>query len=109
MPSGAGYAELYGFRGGNDGAHPVAGLIADGTGALYGTTSSGGKYGAGTVFKLTPAGAGYTESVLHAFKGSPSDGASPFGSLIADRTGTLYGTTQVGGANDAGTVFAISL
>lgn len=80
----------------------------DQSGALYGTTVAGGGSAAcsnpsytdscGTVFKLTPSGSGFTESVLHSFQGG-NDGAYPIGTLIADGTGTLYGTTEYGGAS----------
>jgi uncharacterized repeat protein (TIGR03803 family) len=91
---------LWSFSGGADGGFPTAGLIADQTGALYGTTYNGGAFGAGVVFKLTPpAAAGQTpwaETVLWTFTGG-SDGALPGGELIADERGALYGTTQFGG------------
>jgi uncharacterized repeat protein (TIGR03803 family) len=73
-----GYAEtvLYVFRGGTDGANPTGSVLMDAAGALYGTTLAGGYAAAlcapvtcGTVFKLTPSGSGYTESVIHRFKG----------------------------------------
>jgi len=63
---------LYSFTGGTDGGIPLAGLIRDKSGNLYGTTNGGGA-GFGTVFKLAPNG---RETVLYSFKGSP-DGASP--------------------------------
>jgi uncharacterized repeat protein (TIGR03803 family) len=81
-----------------------AGLIADSKGNLYGTTI-------GNVFELTPppsAGAAWAETVLHSFSGYPSDGFECFASLIADSKGNLYGTTQSGGASDAGTVFKLT-
>jgi uncharacterized repeat protein (TIGR03803 family) len=66
---------LHSFAGGpSDGAFPFAGLIADRDGNLYGTTASGGASNFGVVFKLAPNG---TETVLHSFTGSPSDGTSP--------------------------------
>src|SRR5258707_14601505 len=86
---------LYTFTGGSDGSHPFAGLIADATGNLYGTTYDGrgpGRYG--TVFELTPSG---TFTVLYSFTGG-SDGANPRAGLIADAAGNLYGTTYGGGA-----------
>jgi uncharacterized repeat protein (TIGR03803 family) len=108
---------LYSFTGGPaDGVFPVAGLIMDATGALYGTTPHGGSTncspGCGTVFKLTPAaGAAYTESVLYSFKGG-TDGAEPEAGLIMD-AGVLYGTTYYGGGTSCqagagcGTVFSL--
>jgi uncharacterized repeat protein (TIGR03803 family) len=87
---------IYGFRGGADGGMPLAGLSAF-KGALYGTTSEGGKgcavsQGCGTVFKVTIAG---EEQVLYAFKGG-SDGAFPEAGLETLRD-ALYGTTSGGG------------
>ena len=89
---------LYSFTGGSDGRKPVAGLIADGSGNLYGTTEFGGASGNGVVFKLSPGG---TETVLYSFTGG-SDGGIPRAGLIADRSGNLYGTTQFGGPGCGG-------
>lgn len=90
---------------GSDGQFPVAGLILD-AGALYGTTSAGGTYNCGVVFKLEPAsGGGWTESTAHTFDGT--DGCEPQASLISDSLGNLYGTAASGGANALGTVFEI--
>jgi uncharacterized repeat protein (TIGR03803 family) len=86
-----------------DGTHSSADLI-DVKGVLYGTTSSGGSHGAGTVFSITTSG---QETVLHSF-GGPGDGAEPTARLL-DVNGTLYGTTSTGGYNYGGTVFSISL
>jgi uncharacterized repeat protein (TIGR03803 family) len=91
---------------GKDGTAPRAGVIVDPAGNLYGMTSGGGAYGAGTVFKLTPNGDGiWTESVLHSFNGT--DGSTPYASLILDTAGNLYGTTSAGGAHSYGTVFTL--
>lgn len=95
---------LHVFTGGSDGSQPVAGLIADDSGNLYGTTSAGGAHGFGTVFRLAPDG---TETVLHAFKGG-GDGANPAAGLIADKRGNLYGTTYGGGTKGLGTVFRLN-
>jgi uncharacterized repeat protein (TIGR03803 family) len=91
---------LYTFNG-TDGAQPLAGLVRDKAGNLYGTTSAGGASDLGTVFKLDPAG---HETVLHSFTGSP-DGRYPCAALILDPEGDLYGTTAGGGTSDSGTVF----
>jgi uncharacterized repeat protein (TIGR03803 family) len=108
---------IYSFGGGKDGALPVAGLVKDATGALYGTTFNGGSTGCGgsgcgTVYKLTPSGKGYKESILYAFAGAP-DGQGPSAGLTIDSTGTLYGTTYVGGSGclpygGCGTVFRLT-
>jgi uncharacterized repeat protein (TIGR03803 family) len=94
-----------------DGANPMAGLIFDSAGALYGTTGSGGTdANCGTVFKLTPAarsGGPWTEHVLYSFGSQSGDGCGPRADLIFDSSGALYGTTENGGANDAGTVFKL--
>jgi uncharacterized repeat protein (TIGR03803 family) len=97
---------LHQFQGStkNDGADPIASLIMDGQGNLYGTTFYGGASGRGTVFQITPAG---TETVLYSFKGSP-DGAGPSGSLLLDGQGNLFGTTAGGGAHGHGAVFEIT-
>ncbi len=107
-PSTSGYTEsnLYAFDG-IDGALPVAGLISDKSGALYGTTSAGGAANQGTIFKLTPSGSGYTETVLHAFRGAPNDGSEPVAGLVSGKSG-IYGTTLTGGASGVGTVFALT-
>lgn len=112
---------LRSFKGGSDGADPVAGLIFDSKGYLYGTTASGGfknvncPSGCGVVFKLGPEG-GVT--VLHAFTDgllrdqSGIDWASPASSVIFDNKGNLHGTTPLGGLDGntggCGTVFELS-
>jgi uncharacterized repeat protein (TIGR03803 family) len=91
---------LYSFEGGpGDGSLPWAGIVFDAAGNIYGTTSAGGEYGAGTVFELG-AGAGkgsYKEKVLWSFNGT--DGSLPSDSLILDNAGDLYGATYSGGAS----------
>jgi uncharacterized repeat protein (TIGR03803 family) len=104
---GGGWMEkiLHNFNGG-DGQAPLGGLIFDSAGNLYGTTSGGGSQGGGTAFELTPnVNGGWTERVLHNF--DQTDGHYPFSSLIFDTAGNLYGTTQVGGAYNGGTVFEL--
>jgi len=90
--------------GNNDVANP-GGLVFDPEGSLYGTTLTGGAYGKGAVFELTPSGGNWTETVLYSFTGG-SDGNSP-GSLVVGIDGNLYGTTTWGGAYNAGAVFQL--
>ena len=92
--------------GGNDGSNPVAGLIFDPFGNLYGTTQGACDQGAGAVYALMRQSGSWTESVLHLFTGS--DGASPSGTLTIDSAGSLYGTTAAGGQHSLGTVFKLS-
>ncbi len=93
---------------GKDAYGPVAGMIFDATGNLYGTTTSGGVYFAGSVFELSPkAGGGWTEKILHSFNPNAKDGNDPLGGLVMDRAGNLYGATLFGGANNTGTVFEL--
>jgi len=103
---------LYRFQGGSDGGAPGYGdLTFDSTGNIYGTTVGGGLQSCdggscGVVFKLTPSGSNYTESVLYSFTGG-NDGANPYSGVIFDSTGNLYGTAYSGGANSAGTVYEL--
>src|ERR1019366_44782 len=92
-----------------DGMNPWAGLIFDAAGNLYGTTYGGGTYDKGTVFELTPtAGGGWTETVLHSFNQTGTDGTEPLAGLIFDAAGNLYGTTYQGGTYSGGTVFEVT-
>ncbi len=89
---------LYRFAGGIDGKTPLAGLVFDRAGNLYGTTLFGGTTNAGTVFQLMPPsspGGAWTETVLHTF-GRGNDGLDPETGLIFDNHGALYGTTITG-------------
>jgi uncharacterized repeat protein (TIGR03803 family) len=101
---------LYSFAGGADGSHPRYGkLIFDAAGNIYGVAEFGGTAEAGTVFELIPqAGGGWTESDLYAFAGGASDGANPFGGLVFDTAGNLYGAAYYGGPSDSGGVFELS-
>ena len=94
------------------GGAPMAGLIADGFGNLYGTASVGGTYGFGAVFELSPPtslGGSWTETVLYNFGTASEDGTLPEAPLISDSYGNLYGTTLAGGGgSETGTVFELS-
>ena len=92
---------LHNFCNSKDGCEPYAGLIFDGSGNLYGTTVSGGDPGGGIVFELTPPtppATQWTETKLHNF-GNGDDGNSPYGGVIFDSSGNLYGTTTYGGGS----------
>ncbi|WP_316175741.1 choice-of-anchor tandem repeat GloVer-containing protein [Bradyrhizobium sp. SZCCHNRI1073] len=91
------------------GINPAGSLSVDAAGNLYGTTTHGGANNVGTVFEIAKTANGYssTPTVLVSFNGT--NGASPgSGSIIFDAAGNLFGTTQSGGANNAGAVFEIA-
>ena len=94
---------LYSFTGGVDGGFPQASLVRDHASNLYGTTTGGGAYDDGVVFKVDTTGA---ETVLYTFTGG-ADGSDPFAGLVRDSAGNLYGTAAFGGAHDAGVVFEL--
>jgi len=100
---------IHNFGGGADGANPQATLVADGFGALYGTTASGGAHNRGTVFKIVRAlvDGAWTATILHDFTGQ-NDGAFPDARLLLDGSGNLYGTTSGGGAARSGVAFELS-
>lgn len=108
---------LYNFQGGQDGGNPESGVILDNAGNLYGTTLYGAGsgcldgFGCGMVFELTRSSSGWMETVLHRFQGG-NDGGMPFGGLVFDQTGNLYGTTSWGGEGcggyDCGTAFELA-
>ena len=108
---------IYSFAGGEDGARPQDGLVADAAGNFYGSTPMGGYLdggtvtGSGTVFELTLSSGRWILTTLHTF-GSNLDGAMPSGRLIIDSGGNLYGTTELGGTSGTqgnyGTVFELS-
>ncbi len=100
---------LYNFNsvsGGTDGYYAYAGVIADKSGNLYGTTHGGGK-GYGVVYQLTLSGGVWSETVLHPFAAGASDGAYPDGGLVFDKAGNLYGMTTQGGTSNLGTVYEL--
>ena len=101
---------LYNFTGGSGGGNPFASVVIGSDGVLYGTTD-GGTTSNGTVFSLTPPaspGGAWTEAVLHSFAGAPNDGANPFAPVVIGHGGVLYGTTNVGGTSNNGTVFSLT-
>ena len=110
-PSGS-ETNLYSFKGFPiDGQQPTAGLVLGNDGNFYGTTSSGGTFSNGTVFRISASGS-YTN--LYSFKGAPTDGLQPEGGLVLGSDGNFYGATFFGGTSTncgavgCGTVFRIS-
>jgi uncharacterized repeat protein (TIGR03803 family) len=101
--SGSGFATLYSFTNGNDGANPLGNLIISGS-TLYGMAEYGGANGNGTIFSISTSGSGF--ATLYSFIGG-TDGENPVGSLILSG-GVLYGMAEYGGANGKGTIFSIN-
>jgi uncharacterized repeat protein (TIGR03803 family) len=129
QPPGAGQSKwaesvIHNFAGGSDGRAPYGGVTFGIAGELYGTASAGGEnadggcpnFGCGIVFELSPpavAGGEWPETILYSFTDG-DDGASPFGRVILDHNGNIYGTTTLGGILSAkypgggGTVFGLT-
>ena len=101
---------LYNFTGGQDGAHPYAGVTMDAAGNFYGTANVGGDltcnppHGCGTVYELKHKGSGFIFNPLYSFGVGP-DGGIPTAPVVFGRDGALYSTTSYGGINGKGTVF----
>lgn len=100
-PSGGGWTETtlytFSYSGQNTTPGPTSTLAMDASGALYGNTYAEGAFGYGNIFKLTPTQNGWSYTSLHDFTGG-SDGAYPWGQVILDASGDVYGTTTAGGS-----------
>ena len=109
--SGSGWTEhilyILGTGGQDDGGYPYSGVVFDSAGNLYGATTTYGANGGGTVFELSLSGSGWSYSVLYSLAGGIR-GPGPYGTLMFDQSGNLYGTTVAGGANMLGNVFKLS-
>lgn len=92
-----------------DGERPLAGLVMDAGGNLYGTTQFGGTSNRGVVFELKQKNGNWRHRVLYSFcaESGCADGSIPSAGLILDAAGNLYGTTETGGVNNCGTVFEL--
>lgn len=98
---------LHVFRGIPDGSQPSGGVVLDAAGNIYGLTIGGGRGNGGTAYELVRSATGqYTEKILHHF-GRNQDGHTIFGAPTLDAAGNLYGTTQLGGTDNVGTVFEL--
>ena len=99
---------LANFPGAHGGLQPWAGLVSDAAGNFYGVTYYGGPNGKGEVFRVRySAATGWSECTAYGFKGG-KDGAAPYGGLIFDAAGNLYGTTSSGGFYGEGTAFKLT-
>lgn len=99
---------IHTFTGGTDGSGGSAGkLLINSAGELYGVCTEGGDLGFGTVYKLAQQNGAWQFTTLYAFHDQP-DGALPYGGLIQDRAGNLYGTTYYAGEHDWGTVYELA-
>jgi uncharacterized repeat protein (TIGR03803 family) len=96
---------IHAFTNGADGREPNAGLLIDGSGNLYGTTPAGGSGGAGTIFELTPSDGVWNFNLLYSVAGNE---IGPETNLTMDSAGNLYGTTDLSGPYENGTVFKLS-
>ena len=106
-PSGGSWTEtvLYNFADAPDATNPGSAVILDGNGNIYGTTPDGGLYGQGTVFQLQQVNGQYIEQILYNFSGGNDGAIGSLGALLMDGFGNLYGVTELGGANGAGIVY----
>lgn len=100
---GSSFSVLHSFSN-SDGASPFTGLIFGADLALYGTTSGGGAFNGGTIFRMAADGSAF--SVLHSFDGN--GGSGPLSGLVQGPGGALYGTTEYGGTSGNGTVFKVA-
>jgi uncharacterized repeat protein (TIGR03803 family) len=100
---------IHTFTGGNDGGSASAGrMILDAAGTLYGVATVGGQYQQGVAFRLAQRrGGAWKLTPLYAFRGQP-DAGFPYGGLVFDTAGNLYGTTYYDGANDLGAVYELT-
>ncbi len=99
---------LHTFTDGNDGATGSLGLLLiDSNRDLFGVAELGGAHSAGTAFEVSPVGGKWKMHTLDGFKGMP-DAGFPYGGLMSDSTGSLFGTTYYGGANGLGSVFKLT-
>ena len=108
LASGGTESVLYTFQGKNDGFGPGSPLVFDNGGNLYGTAPDGGRYAHGVVFSLTPDGASWHFTVIHAFSGGADGSTGSLGSLFVSAHGALYGVTELGGAHQAGIAYRMN-
>ncbi len=99
---------IHTFTGGDDGATGSAGRMILRHGRLFGAATTGGTYGSGVIFELTPTEVGEWDfRAVYSFRGQP-DGSFPYGAILFDGSGNVYGTTYYGGTNGIGAVYKLS-
>jgi len=103
LDSSASYSVLYSFSGGSDGAHPNSPVTLDTAGNIYGTTTRGGEYDNGVVYKIDPQG---RASILYILGNGDQPPDTPT-ALALDAHGNLYGISALGGAANAGLIFKL--
>ncbi len=109
-PSGASWTfkVIHAFTGGTDGSGGSAGrFFIDTAGNLFNVCTTGGAHGFGAVYEISPSQGKWKFTALYAFKDSP-DGASPYGGVVFDKAGNIYGTTYYAGAHDLGTIYKLT-
>ena len=106
-PDGSGFTVLHEFSGSDNGGSPVTGLVPDKAGNLYGTTSTGGAAGQGTVFRLEASGAGLSSAFVSLYSLQAGDGTGA--ALVEGSSGLVYGTSTDGGTYSAGDLFRVDL
>jgi uncharacterized repeat protein (TIGR03803 family) len=99
---------IHTFTGGADGSTGSAGRMILRHGRLFGAATTGGMYGSGIIFELTPTDVGEWDlRPVYSFRGQP-DGSFPYGAILFDGSGNVYGTTYYGGTNGIGAVYKLS-
>src|SRR5207245_2904535 len=102
------YRLIHTFTGGSDGSLPTDIPVLDAAGNVYGTTTNGGTFGQGVVYKVSPNSDGsWSYRVLYNFGAAANDGINSYSGLIFDKAGNLYGDTCRGGTGNSGTVFEL--
>jgi uncharacterized repeat protein (TIGR03803 family) len=102
------FSVIHTFTGGADGSTGSAGRMILRHGRLFGAATTGGTYGSGIIFELTPTDVGEWDlRPVYSFRGQP-DGSFPYGAILFDGSGNVYGTTYYGGTNGIGAVYKLS-
>ncbi|HEX3820353.1 MAG TPA: choice-of-anchor tandem repeat GloVer-containing protein [Candidatus Sulfotelmatobacter sp.] len=109
-PGGGGWTlkVIHAFTGGTDGSGGSAGrFFIDTAGNLFNVCTTGGAHGFGVVYEISPSTEKWKFTTLYAFKDQP-DGASPYGGVVFDKAGNIYGTTYYAGAHDLGSIYKLT-